>query len=180
MASTTEQSRKPQVSIGGKPVSGWIVLTGVLAVSILLLRMFGSEQVLPTVLTDNFRFTDWVNQAEAYLKDNYRWLTRAISDAILNVLERIEFFLWTAPWIGVVAAFALPGLAFGGLRLFILCILGGYQDDHDRAQCCGVLARSLLALASPDHHSTSPRIVRHDGPDTHVGEHECRRGRERH
>ena len=124
MASTTEQSRKPQVSIGGKPVSGWIVLTGVLAVSILLLRMFGSEQVLPTVLTDNFRFTDWVNQAEAYLKDNYRWLTRAISDAILNVLERIEFFLWTAPWIGVVAAFALPGLAFGGLRLFILCILG--------------------------------------------------------
>ena len=124
MASTTEQTRLPQLRIGETNVTNWIVFAAIMFVSIILLLLFGQEQVFPEILTSNFAFVDWVNQAEAYLKQNYRWLTRAISGAILNLLERIEFFLWTAPWPAVVAFFALPALAWGGLRLFIFAVLG--------------------------------------------------------
>ncbi|MEM7189060.1 MAG: ABC transporter permease subunit [Pseudomonadota bacterium] len=123
MASTTEQAGR-RIMVGGTDLTKLVIAIGVLVASIILLLVAGGEQTYPTALTENFTFADWVNDAETWLKDNYRWLTRGISDFILAFLEPLEEFLWFAPWPAVVLAFALPGLAFGGLRLMLLCIFG--------------------------------------------------------
>ena len=124
MTGTTEQDRKPRIAVGGVNLTGWAVAAGILAFSVVLLGLVGQEQVWPEFLTQNFPFAEWVNQAEDYIKQNYRWLTRSISQAILDLLETIEFFLWTTPWPAVVLAFALPALAWDGLRLAIFAVLG--------------------------------------------------------
>ncbi|MEM9060057.1 MAG: ABC transporter permease subunit [Pseudomonadota bacterium] len=124
MATTTEDRSEPSETPGSNRITGPVIVFGVLVVSLIILAAFGAEQTYPELLTRNFPFAEWVNQAEAYLKENYRWLTRAISQGILNLLETIEFFLWDAPWPAVVAAFALPALAWGGLRLAIFTVLG--------------------------------------------------------
>ena len=95
----------------------------VIAVSLVVLRLFGGEQVFPEAITSRFAFVDWINQAEDWLKENLRWLTRSISDAVGWALGLLEEFLWTTPWLVVLIAFVVPSLAYGGLRLALLATI---------------------------------------------------------
>ncbi|MEM7177920.1 MAG: ABC transporter permease subunit [Pseudomonadota bacterium] len=97
---------------------------GILAVSLIILAMYGHEQVFPAIFTDNFPFSEWVNQAENWLEDNLKWLTRAISDGVGWALDGLEEFLWTVPWLVVVVALVFPALAYGGLPLGLLTLAG--------------------------------------------------------
>ncbi|MEM9139887.1 MAG: ABC transporter permease subunit, partial [Pseudomonadota bacterium] len=124
MASTTEQTGLPRLKVGAADVTTPALVVAVFVVSIIVLKLIGGPQSYPEVLISNFTFADWVNQAEDWLKANYRWLTRAIAEGIGFVLEELEIFLWFAPWPAVVLAFALPALAFGGIRLAIFAVLG--------------------------------------------------------
>ena len=125
MASTTEQTGgMPRLKIGGADLTGVAIAVVVLVVSLILLLTVGAEQTYPRALTENFAFVEGVNQTEDWLKENYRWLTRGISDAILAVLDPLEEFLWFAPWPAVILAFALPALAYSGLRLMLVTMFG--------------------------------------------------------
>ncbi|MFK7941889.1 MAG: ABC transporter permease, partial [Paracoccaceae bacterium] len=120
MASTTEQTgaAKP-LNIGGVDRTGIVVVLGLAAISVLVFILLGGEQVFPEAISTRFAFADWINQAEDWLKANYRWFTRAISGVVGGAFERLEEFLWFAPWPAVVAAMAIPALAWSGLRLAI-------------------------------------------------------------
>ncbi|MGB0507050.1 MAG: ABC transporter permease [Pikeienuella sp.] len=100
-----------------------VAVLGVLIFSLLVLWLIGEEQVFPAIFTDNFPFTQWVNNAENWLEANLRWFTRAISDVVGWALEAVEEFLWTKPWAVVLVALVVPSLAYGGLRLAILSTL---------------------------------------------------------
>ncbi|MEM7422827.1 MAG: ABC transporter permease subunit [Pseudomonadota bacterium] len=102
---------------------GWATTLAAVAVSVLILLVAGGEQTYPETLTRNFPFAEWVNAAEQWLQAHYKWLTRAVSGAIGDALETVEFFLWETPWLAVVAGLVIPALAYGGLRLGLLALV---------------------------------------------------------
>ncbi len=125
MTATTEQTPLvPRIKVAGADVTGVLAGLAILAVSVLVLQLFGAKQVFPEAITSRFPFVEWVNEAEDWLKDNLRWLTRAISDSVGWALDTLEEFLWTTPWIVVLIALVMPALAYGGLRLALLTTFG--------------------------------------------------------
>lgn len=126
MATTTE-ARAEIAAAKARVPAGWIVVAGLLAGALILLFTVGREQVWPEAITSRFPFVDWVNQAQEWLEQHYKWLTRAIGKAVVGVMETIEFFLWEAPWLVVVAALTIPSLAYGGLRLALITTLGVFM-----------------------------------------------------
>lgn len=125
MAVTTEQDTTlPRIRLGGADITRAAVAVGLLVLSVALYFLIGGEQTFPAALTENFTFVEWVNQVEDWLKANWRWVTRAISGVAGGALEWLEEWLWFAPWPVVVAAMAVPALAYSGLRLALLTIGG--------------------------------------------------------
>lgn len=122
----TTTPRAGWLRIGDTDFTKLAATLGVLLFSLAVLFIIGEEQVFPAFMTDNFTFSQWVNDAENWLEDNLRWFTRAISDAVGWALEAVEEFLWTKPWLVVLVALVVPSLAYGGLRLALLstfCIM---------------------------------------------------------
>ncbi|MEM6663438.1 MAG: ABC transporter permease subunit [Pseudomonadota bacterium] len=141
------------LQVGRTDLTKPIITIAVLAASLVILVLFGGEQVFPESITRRFAFVDWVNQAEEWLQANFRWLTRGISDGILLLLEPLEEFLWFAPWPVVVLSFALPALAYGGLRLMLLTIFCivlwagfGMWDDAMTTLAMMIVAVSICVL----------------------------------
>ena len=93
--------------------------------SVILARSAEDVSALPVFISDWFQFEQWVNDAESWLKDNYREFTRAIAGAIEVALYVVEDFLLDSPWVFVLMLMVLPALAYGGLPLAILTVLGG-------------------------------------------------------
>lgn len=91
-----------------------------------LFLVFGASgpSVFPQAMTESFAFVDWVNEAEDWLKKNYRWFTRWIAGGIEEVLYAVEDFLLLSPWLFVLALMVLPALHFGGLPLALLTLIG--------------------------------------------------------
>jgi glycine betaine/proline transport system permease protein len=94
----------------------------VLLISIVVAGLSAGSYPFPGAVADNFPFAEWVNDGEAWLKDNYRWLTRAIAGAVGDGLDRVELFLLLMPWPVSILAVALMSLWCGGLRLSLFCI----------------------------------------------------------
>ena len=125
MTTTTEQrSALPRIRVGGSDITGSVIALGVLAFSVLLLWLAGGEQTYPAWMTENFRFPEWINQAQDWLEENYKWLTRALAAPVVDAMEWLEFFLWTAPWPLVLVALVMPALAYSGPRLGLVTALG--------------------------------------------------------
>ncbi|MEM7061333.1 MAG: ABC transporter permease subunit [Pseudomonadota bacterium] len=123
MASTTEQTGT-RIKLGGTDITGSVIAFVILAVSVILLLLIGKEQIFPAWMTENFPFSEWVNQAEKWLAENFKWATRAIGKAVVGAMETVEFFLWEAPWLAVVLGLTIPALAYGGLRLAVFTFFG--------------------------------------------------------
>ena len=100
------------------------IIIGVIG-SVILVRNTEEESALPVFISDWFQFEEWVNQAEDWLKENYREFTRAIAGVIEEALYFVEDFLVDSPWIFILMLMVLPALAFGGLPLAILTVVGG-------------------------------------------------------
>ncbi len=83
----------------------------------------GAKSIFPQSISEPFTFSLWIDNGEAWLKDNYRWLTRMISHQIRDILYAVEDFLMLSPWLFIAAMLTLISLAIGGLRLALLAIL---------------------------------------------------------
>lgn len=101
-----------------------LILAGFL-VSLLLVRNAEEITELPKSISDPFTFAEWVNQAEIWLKENYRWFTRMIAGEIETALYFVEDFLLDSPWLFILMLLVLPALYFGGLPLALLTFAGG-------------------------------------------------------
>ncbi len=98
-----------------------VAIVVVLAISIVVASLFAGSHPFPSTLGDSFPFADWVNDGEEWLKDNYRWFTKAIAGAIGDGLDRVELFLLLMPWPVSVLAVGLATLWCGGVRLALFC-----------------------------------------------------------
>ena len=77
--------------------------------------------VFPKSITDEFKFTAWINAGEDYLKDNYRWITRLFASFLQAGYMALENFFVESPWILIMSLMTLPALAYGGIRLALFC-----------------------------------------------------------
>lgn len=94
----------------------------VLLISIVVASLAAGSHPFPNTLAEKFPFADWVNHGEEWLKDNYRWFTKAIAGAVGDGLEWVETFLLLTAWPVTILAVALVSLWCGGLRLALFCI----------------------------------------------------------
>ena len=114
----------PRLTIGGRDWTlAAIVLAGV-AVSLLVMEASGGGHPFPEEIVRAFPMVEWVNQAEKWLQEHFRWLTRGISEAVGWALENLELFLLLQPWPLLVIVLVLPALAYGGLRLGLFTFFG--------------------------------------------------------
>ena len=93
----------------------------VIAISILIAQLTPDEQKFPQQIVDAFPFSDWINNGQAWLKENYQWATRAFADVIRNSIDAVEMFLVLTAWPVIVLGIGLIALRFGGLRLALVC-----------------------------------------------------------
>ncbi len=82
--------------------------------------------VFPKSITDEFKFTAWINAGEDYLKDNYRWITRLFASFLQAGYMALENFFVESPWILIMSLMTLPALAYGGMRLALFCMFTVY------------------------------------------------------
>ncbi|MDP6164667.1 MAG: ABC transporter permease subunit [Gammaproteobacteria bacterium] len=97
---------------------------GTFLLSLLLVNSATGPSVFPQFISESFAFVDWVNDAEDWLKKNYRWFTRMIAGGIEEVLYTVEDFFLLSPWLFVVGLMVLPALRYGGLPLALLTLIG--------------------------------------------------------
>ena len=65
----------------------------VIAISILIAQLTPDEQKFPQQIVDAFPFSDWINNGQAWLKENYQWATRAFAAVIRDSIDAVETFL---------------------------------------------------------------------------------------
>jgi len=93
--------------------------------SLFYVRGVEEPSEFPKSISDPFIFETWVNDAESWLKDNYRWFTRMIAGGIEEALYFVEDFLIGSPWLFILMLMVLPALYYGGLSLAIFTLIGG-------------------------------------------------------
>ncbi len=97
----------------------------VFVLSLILVIQTENESAFPEAVSSAFTFEEWVNQAEDWMKDNFRWFTRLIADQIETVMYLVEDFLIDSPWFLILMLMVLPALHYGGLPLAFLTLLSG-------------------------------------------------------
>ncbi|MYB33724.1 MAG: ABC transporter permease subunit [Gammaproteobacteria bacterium] len=97
----------------------------VFILSLLLVVQAEDESVFPEAVSSVFTFEEWVNQAEDWMKDNFRWFTRMVAGQIEAVMYLVEDFLIDSPWFLILMLMVLPSLHFGGLPLALLTLFSG-------------------------------------------------------
>ena len=107
-----------------KLISSFLI-AAVFILSLLLVVQAEDESVFPEAVSSVFTFEEWVNQAEDWMKDNFRWFTRLIAGQIETVLYLVEDFLIDSPWFLILMLMVLPALHFGGLPLALLTLFSG-------------------------------------------------------
>ena len=114
----------PRLTIGGRDWTlAAIVLAG-LVVSLLVMEASGGAHPFPEEIVRAFPMVEWVNQAEQWLQQHFRWFTRGISEGVGWALENLELILLLQPWPVLVIVLVLPALAYGGLRLGLFTFFG--------------------------------------------------------
>ncbi len=85
---------------------------------------FANTTKFPQAIIDGFPFVEKVNDAQTWMEANLKSYTRAISDLVRIPLDWLEEALWELPWFFVFLAFVIPSIAYGGLRLGLLSVVG--------------------------------------------------------
>ena len=100
-----------------------LVLFGLLF-SLGVYHVLGGSSHFPQALIDAFPFVERVNEGQKWLETHYKPYTRAAAEFVKVPLDWLEETLWELPWIFVLLLFVLPALAYGGLRLGLLSLIG--------------------------------------------------------
>ena len=114
----------PRLLLGGRDWTLAALLVAGVAISLLVMKASGGAHPFPEDIVRAFPMVEWVNQAEKWLQEHFRWLTRGISEAVGWALENLEVFLLLQPWPVLVIVLVLPALAYGGLRLGLFTFFG--------------------------------------------------------
>ena len=125
------------------------VILLVFIVALVLSTQSEGPSKFPKVVTDEFKFTAWVNEGEDYLKKNYRWITKIIASYIKEGYYFLEDFFLEAPWLLVAALFFLPCLISGGLKLglyslFVVYFWGATGMWNESLQTVALMGLSVL------------------------------------
>ena len=125
------------------------VILLVFIVALVLSTQSEGPSKFPKVVTDEFKFTAWVNEGEDYLKKNYRWITKIIASYIKEGYYFLEDFFLEAPWLLVAALFFLPCLISGGLKLglyslFVVYFWGATGMWDESLQTVALMGLSVL------------------------------------
>ena len=109
-----------------KNITLFLVIFGIF-VSIFLALYSDDKTIFPIFelygySSDNFTFSSWINAGEGWMKDNYRWFTRAIAGVIKGWYYFAEDFLIDSPWLIIFLLLVLPSLRVAGLRLTLFVI----------------------------------------------------------
>jgi len=99
------------------------ILVGILT-SLAVYATAANAFAFPQFIIDAFPFEDWINRSQKWLETHFKVYTRAVSEVVKAPLEWLEEVLWTVPWSFVLMLFLLPALAYGGLRLGLLALVG--------------------------------------------------------
>lgn len=119
------------------PVWPLLWIAAITAVTVLYLRPSIAPWAVDYPTSAIVPISDWISAIMAWLKTNFSWLTRGLSD-ILSIPLNWSFNLiakgWKwgfgpdaivfprVSWVGICAAFAIAGYALGGLRLGALAL----------------------------------------------------------
>ncbi len=159
VADTSAPVRAPAISA---PTLVWIAAIAVVAILYMMPGLapwavkYPSNAIIP--------IADWIGALMAWLKTNFTWLTRGITDIFnvplqwaINLLAKgwkfgygPEAFVFPRlSWVGICAAFTIAGYAFGGTRLaavaaacMIYIALFGQWDS-------AMLTLALIAISVP-------------------------------
>ena len=101
-----------------------ICLGGALVVPLRLSWDIGAVTGVPESLVFQDKMVGWINSGETWLRSHLGAATRGLAGAIGLVLDWVESLLLSFPWLFVASAFALLALAYGGIGLAILTMLG--------------------------------------------------------
>ena len=146
MSNLTETINKTNQS---KNIITYGVILLVFIVALVLSTQSEGPSKFPKVVTDEFKFTAWVNEGEDYLKKNYRWITKIIAGYIKEGYYFLEDFFLEAPWLLVAALFFLPCLISGGLKLglyslFVVYFWGATGMWDESLQTVALMGLSVL------------------------------------
>jgi len=146
MSNLTETINKTNHS---KSIITYGVILLVFIVALILSTQSEGPSKFPKVVTDEFKFTAWVNEGEDYLKKNYRWITKIIASYIKEGYYFLEDFFLEAPWLLVAALFFLPCLISGGLKLglyslFVVYFWGATGMWNESLQTVALMGLSVL------------------------------------
>ena len=146
MSNLTETINKTNQS---KSIITYGVILLVFIVALVLSTQSEGPSKFPKVVTDEFKFTAWVNEGEDYLKKNYRWITKIIASYIKEGYYFLEDFFLEAPWLLVAALFFLPCLISGGLKLglyslFVVYFWGATGMWDESLQTVALMGLSVL------------------------------------
>ena len=95
----------------------------VVVISISITKIAPQPQEFPESIAEGFKFADWVNEGEAWLKDHIRWFTRAIANGVGYSLDTVETFLILLAWPIPILTICLLALRMGGIRLSLFCLI---------------------------------------------------------
>lgn len=95
-----------------------------LFLSLTIYRSLPGYFEFPQWIIDSFPFVETVNDAQRWMEVNIKHITRAISAFIKVPLEWLEELLWELPWFLVLLGLLVPSVAYGGLRLGLLTLVG--------------------------------------------------------
>ena len=146
MSNLTETINKTNQT---KSIITYGVILLVFIVALVLSTQSEGPSKFPKVVTDEFKFTAWVNEGEDYLKKNYRWITKIIASYIKEGYYFLEDFFLEAPWLLVAALFFLPCLISGGLKLglyslFVVYFWGATGMWDESLQTVALMGLSVL------------------------------------
>ena len=146
MSSSTELLAKPNHS---KKLISYVLILLTFLVALWLSTQSEGPSKFPKVVTDEFKFTAWVNDGESYLKKNYRWITKIIANYIKEGYYFLEDFFLDSPWILIAAIMVLPCLIAGGLRLglyscFVIYFWGAVGMWDESLQTVALMGLSVL------------------------------------
>ena len=146
MSNLTQTVNKTNQSKG---IITYGVILLIFIVALVLSTQSEGPSKFPKVVTDEFKFTAWVNEGEDYLKKNYRWITKIIASYIKEGYYFLEDFFLEAPWLLVAALFFLPCLISGGLKLglyslFVVYFWGATGMWDESLQTVALMGLSVL------------------------------------
>ena len=146
MVNLTETINKSNQS---KSFITYSVILLVFIVALVLSTQSEEPSKFPKVVTDEFKFTAWVNEGEDYLKKNYRWFTKIIASYIKEGYYFLEDFFLESPWLLIAALFFLPCLIAGGLKLglyslFVVYFWGATGMWDESLQTVALMGLSVL------------------------------------